>query len=70
MSIAKQDFAAVVCPIHGRVLIGETEYQRQLMRQGEPWRCPFMCVTPMLGPCGQVAEFDDRYFERRHYGRK
>lgn len=45
---------AVICREHGRVLLTEDEYTRQLCKPDALWRCP---------KCGDDAQFDDVHYE-------
>lgn len=50
-------YAALCCPDHGLVYIGFSEYVKQLAQPNKLWHCP---------TCGNVAAFDDEYFDRMH----
>lgn len=65
-SSLSDDYAAVICPIHGQVKIDRDQYVRQMSCGDRPWRCPMMVVEPMPGVCGEDAEFDENYWEWRH----
>lgn len=52
---------AVLCRVHGRVFLTHDEYQRQMQRAGDVWRCP-------LNHCGRAAEWDDDNYDRHVYG--
>lgn len=48
-------YAGVVCPQHGDVDITEEEYEKQLDRPNQRWRCPL---------CGEESHFNDERFEQ------
>ena len=45
---------AVICQNCGQVHLSAAEYEEQLMRPDDTWRCP---------DCGEPAEFDDVTYE-------
>jgi hypothetical protein len=51
------DFAALICPKHGRVGLNEDQYRSCLARPHERWKCPI---------CGSKATFDDEYWDEAH----
>lgn len=50
-------YAKLNCPIHGSVYLSQKEYDNQLNRPNDFWRCP---------KCNSHSTFDDTYFEEKH----
>lgn len=65
-------YAAVVCPVHGLVVMDQHEYNRQMRLPSAQWRCPnavaLMMETDPPGMCGRPAEFSDRFWEEEGGG--
>lgn len=44
----------IICHEHGKVMLTEAEYMRQMKQPNALWKCPI---------CHQSAEFDDAHLE-------
>lgn len=47
----------VICPTHGKVALSVDEYNRQMGRVEQPFKCP-------VAGCRQDAEFDDENWDQ------
>jgi hypothetical protein len=60
------EYAAIICPIHGTVFLTQAEYNRQMDKPDSIWKCPkFETHKDRMGLCGQPSEFDDDFWERK-----
>lgn len=50
-------YAKLICPIHHSVYLTQAEYDRQLNKANNFWRCP---------KCNSKSEFDGTYFKEEH----
>lgn len=50
----KRTAYAVICPRHGQVFLSLHEYDQQMDRPSDFWRCPL---------CGLHSEFDDNNYD-------
>jgi len=62
-------YARIICPEHGPVFLSEADYWAQMRNPDARWVCHEFCTSPpeAMGPCGAICEFDDDYFDAKHF---